>query len=80
MNLPNGLTHMCQYPIQGDAIDPCGNYRLFRDKKWNGNKKVAKYIIWCIEEDYMIVLEERERDAILITTYCVLYVNFSIDI
>ena len=29
-------------------------------------KKVAKYILWCIEEDYMIVLEERERDAILI--------------
>ena len=43
-------------------------------------KKVAKYILWCIEEDYMIVLEERERDAILITTYCVLYVNFSLDI
>lgn len=54
----------------------CVKYRVFKDKKWKPNKPhTSRYIIWCTEEDYVIILEERERQVMLITAYCVLYEN-----
>lgn len=51
----------------------CDNYRVFRDTKWKSNRNFKRYIIWCVKEDYVIILEEREKQVMLITAYCVLY-------
>lgn len=60
--------------ILADLCNGCTNYHVFRDTKVKTNKN-PRYIIWCTKEDYVIVLEERQKDVMLITAYCVLYPN-----
>lgn len=50
----------------------CKDYRVFLDSKWKKNN-AKRYIIWCVREDYVIILEERQFDVFLITAYCIIY-------
>jgi len=61
--------------ILSSICNHCTDLRIFRDSKWKPGKDVKRYIIWCIKEDYAIVLEERQKYVMLITAYCVLYPN-----
>lgn len=62
--------------LQG-ICDGCSNYRVFRDSKWKPRKstRCVRYIIWCVKEDYVIILEDRQDKVMLITAYCVLYTS-----
>lgn len=57
------LNHVC---------DPCPDFRMFEDTKWRKNKK-KRYIVWCVSEKYVIILEEREKEVKIISAYYVLY-------
>jgi len=61
--------------ILNKICDGCADYRVFRDRSWKQDKKVARYILWCVKEDYVIVLEERATVVMLITAYCIVYSN-----
>lgn len=50
----------------------CDDYRLFPDTTWKSSK-AKRYIIWCVKEDYVIILEEWQKKVLLITAYCVIY-------
>jgi len=62
--------------LQG-ICDGCTDFRVFRDPKWRSRKhmRCVRYIIWCVKEDYVIVLEDRQDKVMLITAYCVLYTS-----
>ena len=58
--------------IMQNVCAGCSEYRVFLDTKWvKPNRK--RYIIWCVKEKYVIVLEEREKEVYIITAYCLLY-------
>ena len=57
------------------ACTGCIDYRVFRDIDWKPQKKERRYVVWCYKEDYAIILEERDRDFMLITAYKVIYQN-----
>lgn len=58
--------------ILKNVCDGCDEYRVFVDSKWQKpNRK--RYILWCVKEKYVIVLEEREKEVYIITAYCLLY-------
>lgn len=59
--------------ILTDLCNNCIDCRIFRDTAWRAKKSASRYIIWCTQEDYVIVLEERQKEVMLITAYCVLY-------
>lgn len=73
-------TERCQripwiHDILGNNCVGCEDYRVFKDVNWKPRKKERRYIVWCVKEDYAIILEERERDFMLITAYRILYQN-----
>jgi hypothetical protein len=47
----------------------CDNYRVFGNVRDNK----ARTLIWCVREDYLIVLERRKTSYFLITAYCIYY-------
>jgi len=47
----------------------CDGYRVFSEIKHNK----VQFLIWCVDEDYLIVLEDRNTYYFLITAYCILY-------
>ena len=58
--------------ILKNVCSGCGDYRVFPDSKWKKTNR-KRYIIWCVKEKYVIVLEEREKEVYIITAYCLLY-------
>ena len=58
--------------ILSNLCADCDDYRLFPDTTWKSGK-AKRYIIWCVKEDYVIILEERQKNVLLITAYCVIY-------
>ncbi len=60
--------------ILGDACfhQSCDSYRVFPDTSKKKTKN-TRYIIWCVKEDYVIILEERQREVMIITAYCIMY-------
>lgn len=61
--------------ILSGVCKDCETYRVFKDRTWKGKPNCSRYIIWCKEEDYVIILEERQRIVMLITAYCIIYQN-----
>lgn len=60
--------------LEGNC-NSCEEFLIFQDKNWHGKKNTKRYVLWCPKEDYVIILEEREKEVMLITAYCVLYEN-----
>ena len=63
------------HDILSNCCNGCADYRVFQDTNWKPHRKERRFIIWCVKEDYVIILEERERDYMLITAYKILYDN-----
>lgn len=55
--------------ILSNVCKDCQNYEIIKEVK--GKKE--RYVIWCVQEDYVIVLEKRKDEFFLITAYCVIY-------
>lgn len=47
--------------ILSNICEKCGDYRVLYDSKWKSRAGAKRYIIWCVKEDYAIVLEERQN-------------------
>lgn len=79
-NIPRCQRILWIRDILNGICSGCVEYRVFCDTGWKSKRQFKRYIVWCLKEDYVIVLEERTKEVKIITAYCILYKNKRVEL
>lgn len=61
-------------PIIEGNCDECATFYYFPDLNWKKGKS-RRYMLWCVDYDFVVILEQRNDVFFLITAYCIVYEN-----